>query len=199
MKKYLLVSIIILSLAIPVFSIAGVPLDTVKANVAKVLDILRDPALKADTPKNRKTKKDKIMNIANGMFDFTELSKRTLAQNWGKLNAGQQKEFVELYKSLLSDTYSDKILQYKNEQIIYGQEKQLTPKTVEIQSTVKRSGGDVPINYRAVQEGNTWKIYDVVIEGVSLISNYRTQFREILANNPAESLLETLRKKVGKG
>lgn len=199
MKKYLLVSIIIFSLVIPVFSIAGVPLDTVKANVDKVLDILRDPALKADTPKNRKTKKDKIMNIANGMFDFTELSKRTLAQNWGKLNAGQQKEFVELYKSLLSDTYSDKILQYKNEQIIYGQEKQLTPKTVEIQSTVKRSGGDVPINYRAVQEGNTWKIYDVVIEGVSLISNYRTQFREILANNPAESLLETLRKKVGKG
>jgi len=130
--------------------------------------------------------------------DFIELSKRTLAQNWNKLDATQQKEFIKLYKSLLSDTYADKILQYTDEKIVFTKEVPLTEKTTEIQSTVQRKNGDIPIYYRVIQEGSSWKIYDVVIEGVSLINNYRSQFREILAHNPPESLLETLRNKVEK-
>ena len=70
---------------------------------------------------------------------------------------------------------------------------------MEVQSSVVAKGGQVPIYYRVIKKENEWKVYDVVIEGVSLISNYRTQFREILGNNPPEKLLETLRKKVGKG
>jgi len=130
--------------------------------------------------------------------DFIELSKRTLAQNWNKLDATQQKEFIKLYKSLLSDTYADKILQYTDEKIVFTKEVPLTEKTTEVQSTVQRKNGDIPIYYRVIQEGSSWKIYDVVIEGVSLINNYRSQFREILAHNPPESLLETLRNKVEK-
>jgi phospholipid transport system substrate-binding protein len=74
----------------------------------------------------------------------------------------------------------------------------LTDTTVEVQSAVLTSSDQIPINYRVVKKDNEWRVYDVVIEGVSLISNYRTQSREILANNPPQVLIDTLRKKVGK-
>jgi phospholipid transport system substrate-binding protein len=196
MKRYVISMTFILCLIAPAYAFAGVPLDTVKGNVDKVLEVLRDPALKAESAK--KVKKERIMTIAEKMFDFAELSRRTLAQNWNKLSPAQQQEFINLYKSLLADTYADKILQYTDETIVFSKEISLTEKTVEIQSTVQRKNGDIPIYYRVIQEGDRWRIYDVVIEGVSLINNYRSQFREILANNPPESLLETLRKKVGK-
>lgn len=186
----------ILCLIFPVSAFAGIPLETVKGHVDKVLEVLRDPSLKAESAK--KVKKDKIRAISEKMFDFTELSKRTLASNWSKLSPEQQKEFIELYTSLLEDAYANKIMAYTDEKIVFSTEVALTEKTVEVWSTVLRKNGDVPIYYRVIMKDGSWRVYDVVIEGVSLINNYRSQFREILANNPPESLLETLRKKVGK-
>ncbi|MGD0283084.1 MAG: ABC transporter substrate-binding protein [Dissulfurispiraceae bacterium] len=185
-----------LCLIFPVSAVAGIPLDTVKGDVDKVLDVLRDPALKAESAK--KVKKDKIRGISEKMFDFTELSKRTLAQNWNKFNPEQQKEFTELYTSVLEDAYANKIMAYTDEKIDFSKEVPLTGNTVEVQSTVLRKNGDIPIYYRVIMKDGSWRVYDVVIEGVSLVNNYRAQFREILANKPPESLLETLRKKVGK-
>jgi len=186
----------ILCLIFPVSAFAGIPLDTVKGDVDKVLDVLRDPSLKAESAK--KVKKDKIRAISDKMFDFTELSKRTLAQNWSKFSPEQQKEFTELYKSVLEDAYANKIMAYTDEKIDFSKEVALTGNTVEVQSTVLRKNGDIPIYYRVIMEDGSWRVYDVVIEGVSLVNNYRAQFREILASKPPESLLETLRKKVGK-
>jgi phospholipid transport system substrate-binding protein len=186
----------ILCLIFPVSAFAGVPLETVKGDVDKVLDVLRDPSLKAASAK--KMKKDRIRAISEKMFDFTELSKRTLAQNWSKLSPEQQKEFTELYTSVLEDAYANKIMAYTDEKIDFSKEVALTGNTVEVQSTVLRKNGDIPIYYRVIMKDGSWRVYDVVIEGVSLVSNYRAQFREILSNKPPESLLETLRKKVGK-
>jgi phospholipid transport system substrate-binding protein len=187
----------ILCLIFPAFAFAGVPLETVKGHVDKVLEVLRDPSLKAESAK--KVKKDKIMAISEKMFDFTELSKRTLAANWSKFGPEQQNEFIELYTSLLEDAYANKIMAYTDEKIAFNKEVVLTEKTVEVRSTVQKKDGDIPIDYRVIMKDGSWRVYDVVIEGVSLINNYRSQFREILANKPPESLLETLRKKVGKG
>ncbi|MEK6672365.1 MAG: ABC transporter substrate-binding protein [Nitrospirota bacterium] len=197
MKKYLISMILTVCLISPVPALAGVPLDTVKGYSDKVLDVLRDPVFKAEAAK--KTKKDKIRAISEEMFDFTELSKRTLALNWSKFNPEQQKEFVELYTSLLEDAYANKILAYSDEKITFTKEVPLSAKTVEVQSTVLRKSAEIPIYYRVILKDGAWRVYDVVIEGVSLISNYRTQFKDILSNKPPESLLETLRKKVGKG
>lgn len=196
MKKRLTIFAIILCLIFPLAAYAGAPLDTVKGHADKVLDVLRDPSLKSEAGK--KIKKDRIRAIADQMFDFTELSKRTLAVNWRKFTPDQQKEFVSLYKDLLADTYSDKILAYRDEKIVFTKEVPLTERTVEVQSMVIRKTQEIPIYYRVMQESGTWRVYDVVIEGVSLVNNYRTQFREILSNKPPSSLLETLRKKVGK-
>jgi phospholipid transport system substrate-binding protein len=195
MKKNLVVLTLVMCLIFPLAACAGVALDNVQSHVDRVLEVLRDPSLKAASA--NKVKKDKIRAIADEMFDFTELSKRTLAQNWSKFDSNQQEEFIKLYKSLLSDAYADKILAYSNEKIVFSKEVPLTDKTFEVRSTVSGKSSETQINYRVLLKADGWRVYDVVIEGVSLINNYRSQFREILLNKPPESVLETLRKKVG--
>jgi phospholipid transport system substrate-binding protein len=195
--KYFIVGItLVMCLIFPIHVFAGAPIEAVKGHVDKVLDVLRDPSLKAESAK--KAKKDKVREISEKMFDFTELSKRTLGKNWSKFNPAQQKEFIELYTSILEDAYADKIMAYTDEKIDFSKEVALTEKTVEVQSKVLRKAGDIPIYYRVIMKEGSWRVYDVVIEGISLISNYRSQFNEILAKKPPESLLETLRKKVGR-
>jgi len=132
------------------------------------------------------------------MFDYSELSRRTLGQDWKKLNPAQQNEFTDLYKSLLEDAYADKIINYTDEKVAFSKENQLSEKTFEVQTTVLTKKADIPIYYRVIQKDGQWKVYDVVIEGVSLVNNYRNQFREILMNKSPEVLIDTLKKKVGK-
>jgi phospholipid transport system substrate-binding protein len=180
--------------SLPLF--AGVPLTTAESHVNNVLNVLRDPALKGEAAK--KTKKEKIRSISEKMFDFAELSKRTLGPNWKNLNTDQQKEFIVLYRDILEDAYMDRIMAYKDEKVVFHKETMLTDNTAEVQSSIITIKAETPINYRLILKGSDWKVYDVVIEGVSLIKNYRTQFREILANKSPEELLKVLRKKVGK-
>jgi phospholipid transport system substrate-binding protein len=196
MKRWFGRLILAVMLMLPLYAFAGVPLDTVKTNVNGVLDVLRDPKLKGEAGK--KVKEQRVETAANKLFDYVELSKRTLGLNWNKFSPEQRKEFVELYRTILKNAYVDKITAYTNEQVNFTKEVPLTETTVEVQSSVVSKGGETPIFYRVMKKENSWKVYDVVIEGVSLINNYRTQFREILGNNPPEKLLETLRKKVSK-
>ena len=188
--------LLMLILMLPMHASAGAPLDTVKANANGVLDVLHDPKLKGEAGK--KLKEQRVEAAADKLFDYVELSKRTLGLNWNKFSPEQRKEFVELFRAILKDAYVDKITAYTNEQVNFTKEVPLSETTVEVQSVVVSKGGETPISYRVIKKENNWKVYDVVIEGVSLISNYRTQFREILGNNPPVKLIETLRKKVGK-
>ncbi|MEW6570205.1 MAG: ABC transporter substrate-binding protein [Nitrospirota bacterium] len=196
MKKRAAGFILIFLFVNPLFLRADAPLETVKRQVNKVLDVLRDPALKGKAGEEKK--KAKIRSISEEMFDFLELSRRTLGPNWRKFNEVQQKEFIDLYKSILEDAYIDKIVAYRDEKVVFNDEKKLTGKTFEVRTTIVTKRADIPINYRVILEDGEWKVYDVVIEGVSLINNYRSQFREILLNNTPDALLDKLRKKVGK-
>jgi len=193
-SKWLMLLLIVL--IVPLRAFAGVPLDTVKANVNGVIEVLRDPKLQGESGK--KAKAERIEAASEKLFDFVELSKRTLGMNWNKFSPEQRKEFVELFKSILKEAYVDKITAYTNERVEFTKEVPLSETAVEVQSDVVAKSGQTPIYYRVIKKDSEWKVYDVVIEGVSLISNYSTQLREILANNPPEKVLETLRKKVGK-
>jgi phospholipid transport system substrate-binding protein len=195
-KRWVNKMVLLVMLTLPLYVFAGAPLDTIKVNANSVLEVLRDPKLKGDAGK--KMKEQRVEAAADKLFDWVELSKRTLGLNWNKLSPEQRKEFVDLYRSVLRDAYVDKITGYTNEQVNFTKEVPLSETTVEVQSVVLAKGVETPIFYRVIKKENEWKVYDVVIEGVSLISNYRTQFREILGNNPPEKLLETLRKKAGK-
>jgi phospholipid transport system substrate-binding protein len=194
MKKQLVGVLFILGLMFPLWAYSGVPLETVKGQMNRVFEVLRNPALKGEAGK--KVKKEKIRSISEEIFDFTELSRRSLGQNWNKFSPDQQKEFTKLYKSLLEEAYADKITSYTDEKVFFKREITLSEKTVEVETTIVTKTSEVPIHYRVIEKEGQWKVYDVVIEGVSLVSNYRTQFREILANKKPEDLLETLRKKV---
>ena len=178
--------------AFPVY--AGAPLDTVQKNVNQVLDVLRDPKLKDESTKG--IKKEKLEAIYERMFDEVELSMRTLGGNWSKLNPVQQQEFTQLYRRILEKAYIDKILSYTNEKIDFSKESMLSDNQAEVQTKVITSSKEIPIFYKVIQKDGIWKVYDVAVENVSLVQNYRSQFNSILAKNTPDQLLEILRKKV---
>lgn len=197
MKKQLAGLIIILTLLIfslPVY--AGVPLDTVKVNVNNVLDVLRNPKLKAASAKE--IKKEKLRVIYKAMFDENEFSRRTLSRNWSKFSSAQQAEFVKLFEEVLEKSYADKILDYTNEKVEFSKEEMKSDTQAEVQTKIITASKGIPIFYRLILKDGKWKVYDVVVENVSLVQNYRTQFNDILTKNTPEQLLETLRKKVSK-
>lgn len=189
--KWWVISIFFLAV-LPVY--AGAPLDMVQTNVNKVLEVLRDPKLKAESAK--KIKKEKLEVIYEQMFDEVELSRRTLGANWNKLNTSQQQEFTQLYRQVLEKAYIDKILSYTNEKIVFPKENMLAGNQAEVQTKVITASKEIPIFYRVIQKNGTWKVYDVVVENVSLVQNYRSQFNDILGKNTPDQLLEILRKKV---
>jgi len=191
----LIIALVALKLS-PVSAFAGSPLETAQTQVNRVLEVLQDPALKAESAKAAKEKK--IWAILDNVFANTELSKRTLAQNWKRFSPDQQKEFIDLFGKLLGTVYMDRIIAYKDEKVVFGKVTNLSDKTAEVQSEVVQSSKSIPIHYRMILENGEWKVYDVVIEGVSLVQNYRTQFREILTNKSPEDLLKTLREKTRK-
>jgi phospholipid transport system substrate-binding protein len=194
MKRRLVGFSILMILLFSVPAYAGVPQDMVQANVNSVLDVLRDPALKPASAKE--TKKQKLRAIYDRMFNQVELSKRAMGRNWSKLNAAQQQEFVKLFRQVLEKAYIDKILAYTDEKIAFEKESMLSETQAEVQTKAITSSKTIPISYRLILQNGAWGVYDVVIENVSLVQNYRTQFNDILAKNTPEQLLETLRKKV---
>jgi phospholipid transport system substrate-binding protein len=187
---------LLLLLTLPFRAYAGAPLETVEENVKRALDVLSDPALEGESA--REAKMEKIRAISEDLFDFTELSKRALGGNWRKLSQEQRKEFVELFTDVLEKAYANKILDYTDEKVIFEKERKLAENKAEVQSTVITKTKDIPLHYRLVLNHGEWRVYDLIIEGVSLVRNYRSQFKQILANQSPEELLRILRKKVGK-
>ena len=188
--------LILVLLISPLPAAAESPLDTVKKNVNSVLEVLRNPALQGEA--NKQAKEQKIEEIAEQFFDFVALSKLTLGRSWRNFNKQQQKEFVSLYRTILKQAYMDRILAYTNEKVVFDRDIMLSENKAEVQTIVITKSAEVPLDYRLVLEDGKWKVYDVIAEGISLVMNYRSQFREILANNPPEKVLKILREKTGK-
>lgn len=171
--------------------------ETVETQVNKVLQALSEPAFK---DQSKETKIVKIRSIVNEIFDYTELSRRTLGREWTKFNAPQQNEFVKLFSDLLEKTYADRLLAYSDEKVVFEKESLLREGQAEVTSSVLTADGKkIPLDYRLVQKDGNWRVYDVIIEGISLVKNYRDQFRDILAKDSPEEVLKMLRDKVAKG
>ncbi len=186
---------IVILLMLPLQSIAATPKETVEAAVNQVLSTISDPAFKA------KSKDERIAIISSEIetvFDFNELSKRALGREWKKMKPEQQEEFVGLFRKLLQGVYADQLLSYSDQKIVFGKEIMHKKGRAEVESYIQTSDGKkIPLNYRLTDKSGNWKAYDIDIEGVSMVKNYRTQFREILSKESPEKLLDILRKKVG--
>jgi phospholipid transport system substrate-binding protein len=196
MRKLTVVFTVLLLLFFALSVYGATPMKSIEGTVNKVLEVLRDPALQGDANKDAKAKKIEI--VADEMFDWKALSMRTLGKGWKKFSTDQQKEFMQLFRDILKNAWIDRILAYKDEKVVFDKEVMLSEKKAEVQSKVITASAEIPINYRMFKRGDEWKVYDMVIEGISLIQNYRTQFRSILAKGSPEDLLKKLREKEAK-
>ena len=182
-------------LVVPLATYAADPTATVKAYVDEVLNVLNDSS--AETGRSDNSKKEEIRKIAARMFDYASMSKATLGKNWKKLDKDQRREFIRLLRSILENAYISKMLGYTDEKTVFIKERPLSKTRIEVQSNLVTNRAEIPMHYRMLRMNDQWKVYDVIIEGVSLIKNYRTQFRKILAKQPPEELLQIMRNKVG--
>jgi phospholipid transport system substrate-binding protein len=195
-RKYIRLSVILLAmiLLLPLEVFASSAKDTVEAQINKMLARMQESSFKA---LSRDAKIDEIEKIIEEVFDFEELSRRTLGRDWKKFTPEQQKEFIGLFQQVLQNVYADRILAYTSEKIEFGKETELKKGRVEVESyIITTDNKKVPLFYRMTDKSGEWKVYDVVIEGISMVKNYRGQFREILKTKKPEDLLQTLREKV---
>jgi phospholipid transport system substrate-binding protein len=189
MRRLFLGGVFALLVLLPVSAFADSPQATVERHVNSVLAVLRA------TEMDEETKKEKLRSLSEDVFDFTMLSRRTLGKVWKRMSASQRKEFVGLFRKLLDKTYMDRAFEYKDERVVLRGEKMFSESRSEVRSTVISGQREIPVDYRLVLRDGRWRVYDVVVEGVSLVKNYRTQFREILVNKTPEDLLAILRDK----
>ena len=170
------------------------PAETMQITVNKVLEVLKDPQLKGDAHVN--TKKERLWTIVDSVFDYERLSRNVLGLHWRNSTSEQQKEFTHLFSRLLGNTYMDRILSYGNEKITITKEMQLSESIAEVQTSISsEKGTEIPLFYRLFVENGTWRVYDIIIEGVSLTGNYRSQFKNFLSKKSMKQLLQVLRKK----
>ncbi len=168
---------------------AGVPMDQLRSTTDKVLTILKDPNLK-DKKEERRAE---LRKVIYQRFDFDEMAKRSLGPNWGRRSPDEQGEFVKLFTNLLENTYADKMESYNGEKILYGREKQEGDDAQVDTKIVTQKGEQYAINYKLHPVGGDWKVYDVVIENISLVNNYRSQFNHVLASSSFDDLLRRMR------
>lgn len=186
---------LLLTLLLAAPALAGPAMAQTKAQVDKVLSILRDPAF-AD-PGTKEAQRDKLRGVADEFFDWTALARRAAALEWRSMNPEQRQEFTRLFSRILEKTYMDKVQSYSGEVVRYDKETALDKDKADVETMIVTSSKEIPIAYRLYDTGGgVWRVYDVFVEGVSLVKNYRTQFRDILAKNSVEELLEQMRKKV---
>lgn len=170
------------------------PKEQVKTTVDNVINILKDPKYKGQdkAQKRRAALRAEIGKV----FDFEEMSKRTLGIYWRERTPQERKEFVELFKDLLERSYSGKIESYTDEKILYYDEKIDNNRYAEVRTKIITADKkEIPLDYRLYFNGKEWKVYDVVIEGVSLISNYRSQFNKIIRNQSYQELVKRMKTK----
>jgi len=200
MKRCCLMTLLVILLLLPAGYAAAAeePMDVLKAPMNDALALLRDPQYKTDDPAKKAEQREKFWAVVKPVFDFEELSKRTLARNWRKFNAAQKKAFTEVFSELLGNIYVDRIQGgYNDETIEFGDQIKHESRPLAIVKTVIVSARNrIPVDYSMIQKDGTWRVYDVKVEGVSLVKNYRSQFREMLSKESPDQLIERLKEKV---
>jgi phospholipid transport system substrate-binding protein len=168
------------------------PNEAVRSTLTKVFRILEDETLK--DPAKRIPRRHMLEEVIASHFDYTEMSKRALAANWIPLTAGERTEFVELFKRFLSDRYAEKIESYSGEQVFYLSER-IQENYAEVRTELRSSKVVVPMDYRLHMRDGTWHAYDLIVDGVSLVKNYRSQFEKIIRSSSYQELVRKLRER----
>ncbi|MEI6126748.1 MAG: ABC transporter substrate-binding protein [Pseudomonadota bacterium] len=180
---------------------AGKVTDDLRVIVDKTLEIMKDPAYAG--PEKKEERNKQIHAVADKKFDWEEMARRTLGPHWKEITPAEQKEFIEIFKDFLERTYISKIDLFLKESkdftvknISYSKEIQDGKYTM-VESKIAMHEEEIPLNYKLIDKNGNWVVYDLTIEGVGLVANYRTQFNEILGGSSFKGLIEKLKSKEG--
>jgi phospholipid transport system substrate-binding protein len=177
----------------PSDALAGVPTDQLRGSVDKVLRLLGDPTAKREPMRDRRAS---LRKIADDIFDWEETAKRSLGTHWQQRTAGEREEFVRLFADLLERSYLSKIELYDGEKIGYVGDTIDGDQAIVRTRLLNKHGSEMGVNYKMLRrEGERWKVYDVEIEGVSLIANYRTQLNSLLRRSSYPEVVRAIKAK----
>ena len=171
---------------------ASEPGDQVRQTVDNLLETLKDPQLAGDNNKNER--RQKLKQLIYQRFDFTEMAKRSLGSEWRRRSPAEQKEFVQLFGDFLERTYLDQIESYSRERVRYLEQQRADGHYAKVPTRIVDSKGqEYAVDYRLHNVNGDWKVYDVIVEDVSLVNNYRAQFSRVLAKSSFQELLEAMK------
>ena len=168
-------------------------MEAMKGTIDQALKVLEDESLKS--PEKSRERLEILEDIIGKRFDYREMGKRTLGKHWRQFSETDREEFVRLFQRFLSKTYAGNVNGYSGEQVAYLKERRKGD-FAEVQTAVTSDKSTASISYRLLKRSNTWKVYDVVIEGVSLVKNFRSQFGRLIEAESVKGLLEKLRTKI---
>ena len=189
---YLIVIGLMASLAMGSVSFAGSEITgKLKSTIDKVIAIVKDENLRNDKQGRRAA----LRKTIDERFDYRQMVMRSLAKNWDLRSDQERQEFIELFKSLLENSYASKLESYSDEKINYTNE-MIKGKYALVKTEVVRPSSTIAVDYKLIQENGDWRVYDFVIEGVSMIRNYRSQFTKIIRKDSYEILVQKLTDKI---
>ena len=189
---YLIVIGLMASLAMGSVSFAGSEITgKLKSTIDKVIAIVKDENLRKDKQGRRAA----LRKTIDERFDYRQMVMRSLAKNWDLRSDQERQEFIELFKSLLENSYANKLEAYSDEKINYTNE-MIKGKYALVKTEVVRPSSTIAVDYKLIQENGDWRVYDFVIEGVSMIRNYRSQFTKIIRKDSYEILVQKLTDKI---
>lgn len=173
---------------------ADTPVSVVEQTTSRVIAVLADKATSVEDKKRR------VQDVVYAAVDFETLSKLVLARNWSRFSEPQRAEFMSQFREHLSMTYGRNVENYKNEKVTITGSREETQGDWTVKTKILRGGpGDILVDYRLRQRDGSWRIIDVIIEGVSLVSNFRSQFQDVITNGGPDHLIALLREKNAKG
>jgi phospholipid transport system substrate-binding protein len=166
------------------------PSSVVRTTVNKALGVLRD----SSTPLAQR--QDQLRQIVSATFDFTEMAKSALGYHWKQINSSQQQEFTTAFVAFIEDSYLSKINDYRGQQVTFGTTSSDGPQYAQVNTDIIQPTGEaIHVNYRLLQKDGTWKIYDVTVDAISIIANYRNQFNRVMNNQGYDTLIRDLKSK----
>lgn len=173
---------------------AGEPLNVVKGATERALQVLKDPQFKSKEKKPERI--ERLKQIFNPIFDYDETAKRALGVHWRRRTPAEQREFVKLFRAFLEKIYADRIDEYVGQRIIFGRET-IDNDYAEVDATVGGAKGEeTPIIFKLRRVGDKWLVYDAVVENISIVNNYRSQFDRVIKTSSYEELVKKIREKV---
>lgn len=193
MTRALVALAAVLALVLARDAVAGVPTDQLRGSIDLVLKIVTDPELKKEARTGERRRRIRV--VVNQIFDFTEISQRSLGRHWQARTPAEREQFVALFGDLLENAYITKIESYSGEKIQYPGDVIDGDLALVKTRIVTKQETEIPVDYRMFLNGGRWAVYDVSIEGISLIGNYRTQFNAVIQRSGYPELVAKLKAK----